>query len=131
MEGNWRNAAPAGTAARSAIRASGGKRVAVPGRVDIAERPGIVEEKSRVGDWEGDMIVGARHRGAVLSLVDHASRFTLLALLGGRTAGETGGAMRRGRTRSSCRTTAGSSRPTGRLPGCWKRCSVSRSRAAA
>ena len=54
-------------------------------------RPG--EEKSRVGDWEGD--TGARHRGAVLSLVDRASRFTLLALLGGRTAGETGEAMRK------------------------------------
>ena len=40
------------------------------GRVDIAERPEIVEEKSWVGDWEGDMIVGARHRGAVLLLVD-------------------------------------------------------------
>ena len=56
-------------------------------------RPGIVEEKSRVGDWEGD--TGARHRGAVLSLVDRASRFTLLALPGGRTAGETGEAMRK------------------------------------
>ena len=65
------------------------------GRVDIAERPEIVEEKSRVGDWEGDTIVGARHRGAVLSLVDRASKFTLLALLGGRTAGETCQAIRR------------------------------------
>ena len=78
-----------GTAARSATRAPGGRRVAAPGRVDI--RPG--EEKSRVGDWEGD--TGTRHRGAVLSLVDRASRFTLLALLGGRTAGETGEAMRK------------------------------------
>ena len=76
-----------GTAARSATRAPGGRRAA--GRVDI--RPGIVEEKSRVGDWEGDTVVGARHRGAVLSLVDRA--FTLLALR--RTAGETGEAMRK------------------------------------
>ena len=78
-----------GTAARSATRVPEGRRAA--GRVDIAERPGIVEEKSRVGDWEGD--TGARHQGAVLSLVDRA--FTLLALLGGRTAGETGEAMRK------------------------------------
>ena len=70
-------------------------RGCIPGRVDISERPGIVEEKSRIGDWEGDTIVGARHQGAVLSLVDRASRFTLLALLGGRTAGETGEAIRR------------------------------------
>ena len=58
-----------------------------PGRVDI--RPG--EEKSRVGDREGD--TGTRHRGAVLSLADRGSRLTLLALR--RTAGETGEAMRR------------------------------------
>ena len=86
-----RHATPAGTAARSATRAPGGRRAAASGRVDIAERPG--EEKSRVGDWEGD--TGARHRGAVPSLVDRASKFTLLALLGGRTAGETGEAMRK------------------------------------
>ena len=55
-----------------------------PSRLDI--RPEIVEEKSRVGDWEGDTSC----RGAVLSLADRASRFTLLALLGGRTARETG-----------------------------------------
>ena len=36
------------------------------------------------------MIVGSRHRGAVLSLVDRASKFTSPALLGGRTAKETG-----------------------------------------
>ena len=82
-----------GIAARSATRVPGGRRAAAPGRVDIAERPEIVEEKSQVGDWEGD--TGARHRGTVLSLVDRASRFTLLALLGGRTAGETGEAMRK------------------------------------
>ena len=68
-------------------------RGCIPGRVDIAERPEVVEEKSRIGDWEGDTIVGSRHRGAVLSLVDRASKFTLLALLGGRKAGETSRAI--------------------------------------
>ena len=62
--------------ARSATRAPGGKQAAAPGRVDI--RPGTVVEKSRVGDREGDK--GAPHQGIVLSLVDQASRFTLLAL---------------------------------------------------
>ena len=61
-------------------------RGCIPGRVDISERP--EEEKSRVGDWEGDTIMGARHRGAALSLVDRASRFTFLALLGGSETGE-------------------------------------------
>ncbi|MCY4148170.1 MAG: IS30 family transposase, partial [Gammaproteobacteria bacterium] len=33
----------------------------IPGRVDIAERPAEVEQKSRIGDWELDTIIGARH----------------------------------------------------------------------
>ncbi len=36
-------------------------RGCIPDQVDV--RPEIVEEKSRVGDWEGD--AGSRHRGAV------------------------------------------------------------------
>ncbi len=35
----------------------------IPDRVDIAERPTMVEEKSRVGDWEPDTVLGARHSG--------------------------------------------------------------------
>lgn len=31
----------------------------IPGRVDIKERPAIVEEKTRLGDWELDTIIGA------------------------------------------------------------------------
>ena len=33
-------------------------RGCIPGRIDIAERPAIVEEKSRVGDWEVDTMIG-------------------------------------------------------------------------
>ena len=53
----------------------------IPGRVDISERPDIVEEKSRVGDWEGDLIIGKDHKGAILSHVDRKSKYTKLALL--------------------------------------------------
>ncbi len=35
----------------------------IPDRVDLAERPSVVAEKSRVGDWELDTIMGAKHRG--------------------------------------------------------------------
>ena len=34
----------------------------IPGRVDITQRPQVVEDKRRVGDWEADTIVGAGHR---------------------------------------------------------------------
>ena len=32
-------------------------RGCIPGRIDISERPAIVEEKSRVGDWEIDTMI--------------------------------------------------------------------------
>ncbi len=58
----------------------------IPGRVDIEERPEIVETKSRTGDWEGDTIVGKDHKGAILSHVDRHSKYTKLNLLPDRTA---------------------------------------------
>ena len=65
----------------------------IPGRVDITQRPQIVEDKRRVGDWEADTIVGAGHRGALVSVVDRASKFTVLHPVSSRSAGEVGEAM--------------------------------------
>ena len=40
----------------------------IPNRVDIDQRPPIVAAKSRIGDWEADTIIGANHKGVVMSL---------------------------------------------------------------
>ena len=61
-------------------------RGCIPDRVDISERPKIVESKSRIGDWEGDTIIGSRHRGCILSYVDRHSKFTLLKKIERKTA---------------------------------------------
>lgn len=61
-------------------------RGCIPGRIDIAERPAIVEEKSRLGDWEGDTIIGKEHKGAVVSIVDRCSKLTLLKKVNRKTA---------------------------------------------
>ena len=53
-------------------------RGCIPNRVDIKERPLVVEKKQRFGDWEADTIIGAQHKGAIVSLVDRKSKFTLL-----------------------------------------------------
>ncbi len=37
----------------------------IPGRVDIADRPSVVEEKSRIGDRELDAVIGSRRPGHV------------------------------------------------------------------
>jgi transposase, IS30 family len=58
----------------------------IPGRVDIDQRPAIVEQRIRIGDWEVDTIVGAARQGAILSLVDRVSRYTLLHKLQAATA---------------------------------------------
>jgi transposase, IS30 family len=58
----------------------------IPGRVDIAERPTIVAEKRRIGDWEGDAIIGGSLKGAILTHVDRTSKYTKLAILPDRSA---------------------------------------------
>lgn len=67
----------------------GGKnagRGLIPQRIDIDQRPPIVEEKSRLGDWEVDTIVGKNHQGAIVSLVERSSKLTLLSILPDRKA---------------------------------------------
>ena len=61
----------------------------IPGRVDISLRPKVVDEKSRIGDLEVDLIIGKGHRGAVLTVVDRKSKYAWLAALTGKTAAET------------------------------------------
>ena len=41
----------------------------------------IVAAKSRIGDWEADTIIGANHKGVVMSRVERTSKYTKLAKL--------------------------------------------------
>ena len=50
-----------------------GKRGQIVGRVDIDERPAIVEKKNRVGDLEMDLVIGKNHKGALLTINDRAT----------------------------------------------------------
>ena len=58
----------------------------IPGRIDIDQRPDIVEEKERIGDWEIDTIIGKDHIGAIVSLVDRASKYTRIHLVPNKKA---------------------------------------------
>ena len=66
--------------------ASNAGRGCIPNRIDIEQRPAIVETKSRIGDWEGDTIIGAKHQMAIVSHVDRCSKFTLLKKIERKTA---------------------------------------------
>jgi IS30 family transposase len=68
-------------------------RGCIPGRTDISERPAIVEEKSRIGDWEVDTIIGSEHKGVIVSMVDRHSKLTLLSKVSHKTAQEVQAAL--------------------------------------
>ena len=65
------------------------RRGQLKNRVSIDERPAVVDRRSRLGDWEGDTIIGAGRRGALISLVERKSGFTLIGKLARKTASET------------------------------------------
>ncbi|TSJ91461.1 IS30 family transposase [Chitinimonas sp. BJB300] len=49
----------------------------IVGRRDIMERPGIVEERGRIGDWELDLVIGGQHKGALITLNERLSGLSL------------------------------------------------------
>jgi len=49
-------------------------------RVSISQRPDIVEDKQRIGDFETDTIVGANQKGAITTIVDRASMFVKISI---------------------------------------------------
>jgi len=58
----------------------------IPGRTPISERPAVVDQKKRFGDWEIDLMEGAKGAGYLLTLVERQTAFTLIGGLGKATA---------------------------------------------
>jgi len=75
-----------GTKQRRKRRNSRDMRGTIKNRVGIQERPKIVEQKIRIGDWEGDTVVGKNHQGALVTLVDRKSKLTLIGKVDRYTA---------------------------------------------
>lgn len=57
------------------------RRGQIKGRISIEERPPIVDTRKRIGDWEIDTIIGKKHKGALISIVERKSKFTLIRKL--------------------------------------------------
>ena len=53
----------------------------MPNRVGIENRPAIVDQKTRIGDWEADTIVGKNQKSALLTLVERVTRYTIICKL--------------------------------------------------
>jgi IS30 family transposase len=61
------------------------KRGTIPGRVGIEQRPAIADEKTEVGHWESDTVIGVNHTGMIVTHVDKASKFLLAGLAKNKT----------------------------------------------
>jgi transposase, IS30 family len=57
------------------------RRGRIVDRVSIDQRPAIVQQRSRIGDWEADTIVGSDHQAAILTMVERKSKFLQTAML--------------------------------------------------
>jgi IS30 family transposase len=64
----------------------------IPDRIDISLRPAIVDRKTRLGDWEGDTVASAGHKGGLLTHVERKSMLAKLTKLPRATANITHGA---------------------------------------
>ena len=62
------------------------RRGTIRNRVSIDERPSIVDAKGRFGDWEGDTVIGKQHRGALVTLVERKSLYTVIGAVCRKTA---------------------------------------------
>ena len=62
------------------------RRGKIKNRVDIDERPEIVAQRSRIGDWEGDTIMGKGHQSALLTMVERKTLYTVIVRLTGKQA---------------------------------------------
>ena len=64
------------------------KRGQIPDKINISERPKEVDNRTRIGDFEIDLIIGKNHKGAQLTIVDRMSGFTLIHTLKSKKAEE-------------------------------------------
>jgi transposase, IS30 family len=64
------------------------RRGQIPNRVSIEERPAIVDQKKRIGDWEADLIVGAQRKSALFTATERKSKLALLCKLANKSAAE-------------------------------------------
>ena len=64
------------------------RRGQIAGRQSIEDRPVIVDQRSRLGDWELDTIIGKGHKQAIVSLTDRTARLALFAKVEKKTAEE-------------------------------------------
>ncbi len=64
------------------------RRGIIPGRVDISERPAIVDKRERMGDLEIDTLIGQNHQGAIVTINDRMTGMLKMVKVDSRDAGQ-------------------------------------------
>jgi IS30 family transposase len=72
---------------RKGLRKS--QRILIPKGVSIELRPKVVEERSRVGDWEGDSVESVDHKPGVNTLLERMTGIYLITRLKNKTSNAT------------------------------------------
>lgn len=65
---------------------SGARVSKIPNRTCITERPAIVDDKTRIGDWECDTVIGHDRKSVLVTVVDRASLYTCCSRVFSRKA---------------------------------------------
>jgi len=60
----------------------------IKNRVSIDDRPGVVDDKSRIGDWEIDTVIGKGHSGALVTIVERVTKYTVSAQVNSKSAAD-------------------------------------------
>lgn len=78
-------------------------RGTIQDRVHISERPEVVEQRIRIGDFEVDLMMGKDHKSALLVITERATLITMIEKLEGKSAKEVAQKIRKRLGRfSSC-----------------------------
>ena len=62
------------------------RRGQLKGRVSIDERPEVVNERTRIGDWEADTVIGKQGSAVLVTLVERKTRWSMIGKAPDRTA---------------------------------------------
>jgi IS30 family transposase len=76
-------------------RYAGGRdrRGQIPNRRPLSERPLHIEARRQVGHWECDTVIGASHKGAVVTMVERKSGYAVMAKVSNKTSAAVGSAI--------------------------------------
>jgi IS30 family transposase len=69
------------------------KRGQLVNRISIDERPDIVDSKRRIGDWEGDTVIGKGRKNAFVTMVERKTLFTVVKRIESKHADITADAL--------------------------------------